>query len=117
MPDEFFFTLFFFYLVGLTWGYLAGLYTARHTGPSHFLPSCSQYIPFTTYVTPHTPEQTQIVKPMSHTPVDTQQIITQETPSTPSGQLTPSTSQKPEETLSDHPSYVIQMDSPLIQWN
>jgi hypothetical protein len=61
--------------------------------------------------------KTNTNRPMSHTPVDTQQIITQETPSTPSGQLTPSTSQEPEETLSDHPSYVIQMDSPLIQWN
>jgi hypothetical protein len=117
MLNEFFFTLFFFYLVGLTRGYLSGLYTARHTGPSHFLPSCLQYIPFTTYVIPHTPKQTQIVRPMSHTPVDTQLIITQETPSTPSGQLTASTSQEPEETLSGHPSYVIQMDSALIQWN
>jgi hypothetical protein len=54
---------------------------------------------------------------MSHTPVDTQQIIKPETPPNLSGQLTPSTSQKPKETLSNHPSYVIQMDSPLIQWN
>jgi hypothetical protein len=82
------FTLFFFYIVRLTWGYLTGLYTTRHTGPSHFLPSCLQYIPFTTYVILHTPKQTQIVKPTPHTPVDTQQIITQETPSTPSGKLT-----------------------------
>jgi hypothetical protein len=79
MLNNLFLTLFFFYLVGLTWGYLAGLYTARHTGPSHFLQSCLQYIPFTTYVIPHTPKQTQIVRPMSHTPVDTQQIITRDT--------------------------------------
>jgi hypothetical protein len=69
------------------------------------------------YVIPHTPKQTQIVRPMCHTPVVTQQIITQETPSTLSGQRTPSTSQDTEETLSNHPSYVIQMDSPLNQWN
>jgi hypothetical protein len=107
MLNEFFFTLLFFYLVVLTWGHLAGLHTARHTGPSHFSPSCLQYTPFTTHVILHIPKQTQIVRPMSHTPVDTQQIITQETPSTPSGQRKPSTSQEPEEALPDHPSYVI----------
>jgi hypothetical protein len=40
---------------------------------------------------------------MSHTHVDTQKTITQETPSIPSGQLTPSTAQESEETLSNHP--------------
>jgi hypothetical protein len=120
MLNNVFFTLFFFYLVRLTWGYLAGLYAERHTGTSHFLPSCLEHIPFITCVTPHTPKQKQIVRPMSHTPVDTQQIITQKTSSAPSGQLTFSTSQEPEETLFDHQSYGIdrsQMDSPLTQWN
>jgi hypothetical protein len=110
MLSELLLTLFFFYLVGLTWGYVAGSYTTRHT-------SCLQYISFITCVIPHTPKQIQIVRPMPHTPVDIQLIITQETPSTPSGQWTPSTSQEPEEALPDHQSYVIQMDSPLIQWN
>jgi hypothetical protein len=116
MLNDLFLTLF-FYLVGLTWGYLADLYTAGHIGPSHFVPSCLQYIPFITWVIPHITKQIQIVRPMPHTPVDKQPIITQETLSTPSGQRTPSTSQKPEEALPDHQSYVIQMDNPLIQWN
>jgi hypothetical protein len=64
----------------------------------------------------HTKTNTNSQAHVPH-PIDTQLIITQETPSTPSGQLTPSTSQEPEETLSNHPSYVVKMDSPLIQWN
>jgi hypothetical protein len=78
--------------------------------PSHFLPSCLQYIPFITCVIPHTPKQIQVVRPMPHTPVGTQLIITQETLSTPSGQRTPSKSQEPEEALSDHQSYVQPID-------
>jgi hypothetical protein len=68
MLNDLFLTLFFFYLVGLTWGYLADSYITRHTRPiTLFTIMLTVYSIHYLCNSPHT-KKIQIVRPIPHTP-------------------------------------------------